>query len=432
MRRLVLSVCIALRALPLAAQAPADTAAADTSALRVFLDCQGFVPGCDFDHFRTEITFVNYVRDRRDAEVHLLLTGQDTGGGGEEITLTFLGLRRFSGAADTLRYIARRDDTDDETRRGLAQVMRLGLMRFVAKTPLASRIGISYDAPPRAAAQVHDPWNYWVFRAGLSGNYFAEQSGNALFLSPSLTATRITEEWKTRIALSAPYGENHIRVPVVDSTGAEVGNRRIVSIRRDYSGSAVVVNSLGPHWSIGGEARASHSTFNNQDLALRLAPGVEYNVFRYAESTRRQFTLRYSVGWLLSDYMDTTVFNKTEERLADQRLIVSLDLKQPWGSTELSLEAGSFLHDPAQHHVSVFGEFEVRVFRGLSLSLFARASRIRDRRFVARAAGATPEEVLLQRRALETSYSYFAFFSVSYSFGSKFENIVNPRFTDLF
>jgi hypothetical protein len=38
------------------------------------------------------------------------------------------------------------------------------------------------------------------------------------------------------------------------------------------------------------------------------------------------------------------------------------------------------------------------------------------------------EEVLLQRRQLETGYSYFFSVGLSYTFGSIFTNVVNPRF----
>ena len=56
-----------------------ETSEPQTGALRVFLDCGWY---CDFDHLRTEITFVNWVRDRADAQVHVLVTQQTTGGGG--------------------------------------------------------------------------------------------------------------------------------------------------------------------------------------------------------------------------------------------------------------------------------------------------------------------------------------------------------------
>ncbi|MEP6508918.1 MAG: hypothetical protein ABJC63_11885, partial [Gemmatimonadales bacterium] len=45
--------------------------------LRVFLDCH--TSGCDFDYLRTEIPYVDYVRDRSDASLHVLVTTQSTG-----------------------------------------------------------------------------------------------------------------------------------------------------------------------------------------------------------------------------------------------------------------------------------------------------------------------------------------------------------------
>jgi hypothetical protein len=41
---------------------------------------------------------------------------------------------------------------------------------------------------------------------------------------------------------------------------------------------------------------------------------------------------------------------------------------------------------------------------------------------------ATSEEGLVNQRQLATSYRYFIFFGVSYTFGSIFSPIVNPRF----
>src|SRR2546425_943885 len=105
-------------------------------------------------------------------------------------------LDRFAGTADTLRWTSRTTDTQDDIRRGVAQTMRLGLMRFVAKTPLAKNVTISYNAPASAAAQVHDPWNYWVFSASISGFMNGEKSYKSQYWSGSLSADRVTEQWK--------------------------------------------------------------------------------------------------------------------------------------------------------------------------------------------------------------------------------------------
>src|SRR6266699_5127412 len=83
-----------------AQQPPPPDSAKPAVKLRVFLDC-GF---CDFDFMRTEINFVDYVRDRQDAQVHILVTNQPTGGGGTEFTLHFIGLRELTNMSDPLRY----------------------------------------------------------------------------------------------------------------------------------------------------------------------------------------------------------------------------------------------------------------------------------------------------------------------------------------
>src|SRR6266545_8275135 len=172
-------------------QPPGDsTRAAQDSALRVFLDCPNSF--CDFDYYRTEITFVNWVRDRQFAQVHVLITTQDTGGG-REYTLTFIGLERFAGAADTLHSISRSTDTDDDIRKSLARTMRLGLIRFAAQTPVAPRIEISYSAPAQAAAAVKDRWNFWVMNVGLSSFLRGEETQSFANLNASLSANRITE-----------------------------------------------------------------------------------------------------------------------------------------------------------------------------------------------------------------------------------------------
>ena len=46
---------------------------------------------------------------------------------------------------------------------------------------------------------------------------------------------------------------------------------------------------------------------------------------------------------------------------------------------------------------------------------------------VAADADATVEEILLSRRQLQTDYTYSTSVSLSYTFGSIFNNVVNPR-----
>jgi len=43
--------------------------------------------------------------------------------------------------------------------------------------------------------------------------------------------------------------------------------------------------------------------------------------------------------------------------------------------------------------------------------------------------GATTEEILLHRKELETQYRYYVSFGLTYTFGSIYNNVVNPRFS---
>src|SRR5687767_5667076 len=70
-----------------------------TGQLQVFLDCNN----CYADFLRTEVAFVNYVRDRTEADIHLLITRAQTGSGGSEFTLAFIGGARFPQITETIK-----------------------------------------------------------------------------------------------------------------------------------------------------------------------------------------------------------------------------------------------------------------------------------------------------------------------------------------
>ena len=426
-RAVVLGFLLVTFAAPLAAvQTPVDTGqAARSAAVRVFLDCP--TSYCDFDFFRTEITFVTYVRDRQDAQVHILLTTQNTGAGGTEFTLAFIGLRDFAGVVDTLRYASPPAATDDEVRREIVKRLRLGLIRYAARTPVASQIEISYDVPAPTAAQVHDPWNYWVFRARLNGNFDGEKSYRSRNLNGNVQADRVTEDWKILLRTNGSYRQSDYDLPVYDTAGVQTGTVLETSITRRYEATALIVRSLSGHWSAGFRASALTYTYVNQDLNLRLAPAVEFNVFPYKESTRRQLTFQYQLGVAAVNYTDTTIYGKTRETLFDQTLTLNLNVIQPWGSAGVGIEGRHYLHNFARNHLEVYSYGDFRIYRGLSLNLGGGFSIVHDQLFLA-AGGATPTEVLTRLRQLETNYSYYSYFGLSYTFGSIYNNIVNPRF----
>jgi len=407
------------------AQNPTDSArAAQDSAVRVFLDCPDSF--CDFDYYRTEITFVNWVRDRQFAQVHVLVTSQATGGG-RAYTLGFIGLERFAGTEDTLHYVSHAGDTQDDLRKGLGQVLRVGLVRFAARTPVAPRLEITYSAPAGTSAQVRDPWNFWVFNVSVNSNFYGEHSYKNTYISGGLSARRITEAWKIDLSTNQSYSQNDFLVPVYDSTGVLLREDLSRNITRSYGADVLAVRSLGRRWSAGVQGSAFSSTYSNQDLTLKVGPAVEFDFFPYSQSTRKLLTLRYNLSVTSFNYRDSTIFNRLAETRAAQSLTVSLDVKQPWGSAGLSLEGSNYLYDFHKSHLQLFGNGSFRLFKGLSFDFFSFVSLIHDQLAIQKG-GATEQEVLLRRRQLATSYSYQGFVGLRYTFGSKFANVVNPRF----
>jgi hypothetical protein len=399
---------------PAAAQEP-DTAA--SSVLRVFLDCRR----CDFDHFRREVTFVDYMRDQGTAEVHVLVTSQDTGAGGEQYSFFFIGEERFEGRQDTLYFTSSQDMTDDEVRTGLTRTFALGLVPYAARTSLGRGMAVSYERGEAAdgarSTMQADPWNLWVFQTRLGGSVEGESRQSSVSMDGSLSANRTTEAMKADFNVNARYEEEHFEL----SSGEE-----ITSLTRDASLQSTIVFSLSPHWSAGFRGTAETSTRSNHDLSVRASPAIEYNIYPYAESTRRQITFMYTLGPVYFRYDEETLFRETEELRVQQSLDVSASFRQQWGDLNLSVEGSNYMHDWARHRVELDGGLDIRLFRGFSLDVRGSVARIKDQLNVP-LEDVSDEDILLELRELGTEFEYEFDIGIRYTFGSAFNNVVNPR-----
>jgi hypothetical protein len=418
---LVWALLVTLPATAGAQGSPGPTAGSENSRgqlLRVHLDCPY---QCEFDFIRTEISFVDWVRSRQDADVNVLVTDRATGAGGREYTLRFLGQASFGGMEDELRFTTEPASSRDRVRSAMVHTLRNGLVRYAMHTSGADRIQVSYAAAPGSAPSTmpaRDRWNSWVFQARFNGFFNGESSFQSSNMSGSLSASRTTHDWKTTLSVNTHYFRSEFDVGAPE---------RIVSERRSYSSNTLAVRSLTDRLSAGSRASASHSTFENRDLGLRLAPAVEYNVFPYAESTRRQLTFQYSLGLNHVRYLEETIYFHSEQSLVDHMLQIGLGLRQPWGNVNTSLTGSQYLHNTQHYRLVLSGNVDLRLVRGLSLNLGGSAARIRDQLHLQRGT-LTIEEIITRQRQLETSYYYFGSVGLSYSFGSIYNTVVNPRF----
>ena len=105
------------------------SSAASTRPPAIFLDCES----CFVDYLRAEVTFVDFVRDRTEADVHVLITRAGTGAGGSEYTLQFIGARAFADLTETIRTVTTSSDSEDQVRRQLATALRVGLLRYLSR-----------------------------------------------------------------------------------------------------------------------------------------------------------------------------------------------------------------------------------------------------------------------------------------------------------
>lgn len=387
-------------------------AEANDDAVNAFIDCDF----CDHDFIRTEIEFVDFVRDRLQADVHILIIRQWTGSGGSEYTLTFIGQKDFKGKEDTLKFIAAESDTDDTIRREMVRIIKMGLIPYISGTPLAKKISIKYLKPEKLQ-EIVDKWNNWVFSISLDGWLNGQKSYNSISLYGDLSANRVTEDIKLEFSTYSNYYESNY----------DYGDVVVSSFTRSRGFYARVVPSINDHWSLASTFQVYSSTYSNKDLASWLAAGIEYNIFPYSESTRRQLRFEYVIGHEYIDYEKKTIYFEHSEHRLKEHLISELEFIQPWGSASASLSASNYLHDFEIYRLSIYGEISVRLFEGFSIKFSGNASRIRDQIYLV-LEDPTTEEILLQRRALPTTYDYWFSFGLTYSFGSIYTHVVNPRF----
>jgi hypothetical protein len=381
---------------------------------KIFID--GY--SSDFDQVRKEVNFVNYVRDRHLADIYLMVTGLRTGIG-YEITLTFTGQKSFSNINDTLNYQIADIDSDDLKRSAFINTLKRGLIRYINKTELADKVEITYKDNGDNGIIWDDPWDNWVFQFSLSGSMQGEKSQQSYNLSSSARITRITEDWKIKINLHSNYSEDRYSFNGED----------LVSSASSKSINFFTANSVNNHLSLGLNGSASTSTYSNIRLQAGLRPAIEYNIFPYSESTYHKFLFVYSIGYDHINYIDMTIYNKFREAILSQKLESRLKINRAWGEIDLNVKYSNHIYNLSRDRIEVKGRLSINLFEGFSFDIGGGYSGINDQINLPQR-DLTIDEILLRRRQLETQYYYWSSVGFSYTFGSIYNNIVNPRFED--
>ncbi|MCP3982293.1 MAG: hypothetical protein GY716_23565 [bacterium] len=238
----------------------------DSNTILVFLDCQGRARShCDFDHVRREIQWVDWARERRDADIHLLLTAERAGGQASKYDLEYIDSSGPDGTSVSLDFISVPDDTHAENRDALTRKIALGLVRFVAESPIADQLRIEHDTDLEQATQTStddDPWNLWTFRVSASGSLSGEELQRGHSVSGFASANRTTEQLKLDWYARARTSRSEF----------DIDDETIVNKSENHRSELLAVWSLGDHWSLGGTATVAQRSFDNLDLSLSGGP----------------------------------------------------------------------------------------------------------------------------------------------------------------
>jgi hypothetical protein len=374
---------------------------------RVFIEG----PGLESQALAGELPFVRIVGDRTQAQVRVSV---EDGPDGRRIR--FRGQGDFEKNQDEILCRTEAGEPPDAFRTRIIQTIKLGLLRYVSKTPAAGRVNVRFLDVVKPTA-VADPWDFWVFSAGVDAFLNGEQSYKSEMWMGNFSASRVTPQWKMRFGLSGNYQ--------VNAYSLEDFQYRSTSDSKSFNG--LVVRSLGEHWSAGAQVEILASTFNNTRWSLFPRPAVEYDLFPYSESTKKQLRFLYTIGPAFVRYMEETIYDRARQTLLSESLTASLDLKQLWGSISTSLAGSHYIGYADKYRVELNVGVSIRLFQGMSFNIQGSGARVHDQMALPKG-GASYEEIVLQRKQLATSYRYFFSVGFSYSFGSIFSNVINPRF----
>ena len=380
--------------------------------LKVVIDCDP----CDDDQIRQQISSGDYVYDKFQANLHLLITQQGTGSGGREIKVSFIprglpGLETF-----TLTTHTSGDATRDMVREKILGAIRYGLTPFLFSTGQEELAKVEIDKKAVESENIRDPFNYWVFSIRASGNFDAEDSQRESEAGAELEASRITEIWRIESEAGASY----------DFKQAESEDREIISEKNERWIRASSAYSISSHWSTGIEGGWQSDTYENLKSHFSIGPGIEYNVFPWKESDRRMFTIAYHLKADKLSYFEETIYDQLDETLARQSLRVEIEIIQPWGDFEVDVEAQNYLHDFNRYSLSYEADLGIRIFKGLSVFINTEARAIHDQLYLPKG-NSTIEDILIQRRKQATSFELGGRLGFRYTFGSIYNNVVNRR-----
>ena len=381
--------------------------------VKVFLDCSW---RCDDDFLQREMSYIDFFRDAKSANLHIIVKGERGSSGGEIVTFRFIGVEEFEGVNNTLVLDVPANTSEASERKLYLDILKKGIYAYIIRTKANDVVSLSYSETEAEEKEIEkDKWNNWTFRTSIGGYFSGEESRSNSNTYVSLSANRITVESKFTSSFSM---------------SSDVANSELYDYKtKSRYANMTYVKSKGEHFSIGGRVNYSQSTYKNYDGHYEFSPCIEYNLFPYSESSEHRLSLLYGVSANHNDYTDTTVYLKTSENFASHLFELTYNNSQTWGSFSFSINGNQILDkdDLRKYNVRISSRADWNITKGLSLNYSAYINFDRAQIHLP-LYGATYEEIILRQKELESNYFYYMYTGISYTFGSMKNNVVNPRF----
>ncbi|PKQ46837.1 hypothetical protein [Confluentibacter flavum] len=385
------------------------------STVRVFLDCDF----CDNTYIKQNLNNVEFVRDQNFADVHLFFVRQINGSGGSLYDIDFIGKNELEYLSDKISFSTDSNMTNDDVRNRILNFIKLGLVRYWLKREQTDVVTITVNKREGQGEEevVDDPWNYWVFELNARGDIDGEQQRKQLDVDFSASAKRVTEQ--NKFSIRASYSEN--------KSTFNYENEEINAIRQSKDIRISDVISIGGNWSVGAFGRIGSSVYSNQDFYWELKPAIEFNFFDYSKSAEKQLVLSYRNGMIYNEYIETSVFAKDDEHLWEHEVILGGTVNKRWGNIFAEASFEQYLNDTTLNAFRFYLGTSIRVFKGFNLNINGNY-RIVSNQINLPAGDVSLEELLLRQQQLASGFEYSLRIGISYSFGSIYNTIVNPRF----
>ena len=380
--------------------------------IKVFLNCN-----CDSEFIKQNSLLFDYVRDRTLSDIEVFVFEISNASGGRKYSFDYKGKNDFKDLENQISVDIPKNKTSNEIREELLKTYKIGMVYFIQNTSFQRQMEVTFHEGKTNLEELkNDTWKNWVFEVSGSFNLENEKSIREEQYNLGVEIDRVTDIWRVR----SDFGT----LRSIKFFSGEEENYNSERKRNFFSGS--IVRSLSDHFSTGIFGNYINDTFQNYKYFVNFSPALEYNFIPYTEVLTREVTVAYKLGYNFYEYVETTIYGFTIQKLFNQSLTLNLRYREKWGSIYSYLVASQFLDQPDQNRLTLNNYVNLRIVRGLSLRISGNFQLIRDQINLPKGE-ASIEDLLLRQRQISTNFQNRISIGLSYTFGSIFNNIVNTR-----